>query len=122
MQLQLLILVQEIQSVQPQVRLLLLFFKFSIFNCYNIYRTAILALITKVSYIPKSVRSEISIFSAFLTIIPLDFGLLFVANCARIHLLFLSHILSMYEQFESRGENSCIAYLIHLAQILRKLI
>jgi len=45
-----------------------LFFKFSVYNRYSIYRTAILALITKVSYIPKGVRSKVSIFSAFLTI------------------------------------------------------
>jgi hypothetical protein len=45
-----------------------LFSKFPIFNRYNIYRTAILALYVKVINIPKGVRSEVSIFSAFLTI------------------------------------------------------
>jgi hypothetical protein len=47
---------------------LYLFFEFSIFNRYRIYRTAIFALYVKVIDIPKCMRSEISIFSAFLTI------------------------------------------------------
>ena len=45
-----------------------MYYKFSIFQCYRIYRTAILAPYVKVIDIPKGVRGEISIFSAFLTI------------------------------------------------------
>jgi hypothetical protein len=49
-------------------RKLFMFFKFPVFECYPINRVTITTLITKVSYIPKGVRSEIPIFSAFLTI------------------------------------------------------
>jgi len=46
-----------------------LFFKFSLFQGYRIYRRTFLTFCAKVSYIPKSMRSKIIRFNAFLTCI-----------------------------------------------------